>query len=235
MRLRRASSSSALGRVVVLSAVFLSALAALPRALGEVMETTNEMNDASDMLEDFARYEMDAATMDLFNATTGEPLSDRSKAVVADADPEDPDDFDLGLFVDKKDADLAPGSTVDVSVCDFKYPENCEKATPYKGAPESYECGESDEADPRAGFECLVRRAVVDDDGDLSHIDLNVEMPTTTCDASDAAVTKPDGAARRMLQVTPGRRRRRSSRSVRTAGVRGYRRGGTRRRGGARG
>ena len=101
MRLRRASSSSALGRVVVLSAVFLSALAALPRALGEVMETTNEMNDASDMLEDFARYEMDAATMDLFNATTGEPLSDRSKAVVADADPEDPDDFDLGLFVDK--------------------------------------------------------------------------------------------------------------------------------------
>ena len=115
------------------------ALLASSEVSAETMDTTNTMDDASDMLADFARYEMDASTLTLVNASTGAPLSERSAAALSDADPETPDDFDLGLFVHASDMDptVAPGSTVNVTVCDFSRPENCAKAVPYPGAPES--------------------------------------------------------------------------------------------------
>ena len=133
------------------------ALLASSEVSAETMDTTNTMDDASDMLADFARYEMDASTLTLVNASTGAPLSERSAAALSDADPETPDDFDLGLFVHASDMDptVAPGSTVNVTVCDFSRPENCAKAVPYPGAPEEYACGESDETKPDVGFECV--------------------------------------------------------------------------------
>ena len=146
------------------------ALLASSEVSAETMPTTNTMDDASDMLADFARYEMDASTLTLVNASTGAPLSERSAAALSDADPETPDDFDLGLFVHASDMDptVAPGSTVNVTVCDFSRPENCAKAVPYPGAPEEYACGESDETKPDVGFECVALEAIVDEDGDLS-------------------------------------------------------------------
>jgi len=30
---------------------------------------------------------------------------------------------------------------MNVSVCDFEYPEECDKKVPYKGAPDDYDCG----------------------------------------------------------------------------------------------
>jgi|TARA_B110000902_G_scaffold258037_1_gene327110 hypothetical protein len=61
------------------------------------MNTLNTMDDASDMLADFAKYEMEDSTVDLVNAETGAKLSKNSKAAFGDATPfDDADDFDLG-------------------------------------------------------------------------------------------------------------------------------------------
>ena len=42
------------------------------------MPTQNTMDDAADMLSAFARYEMEASTIDLVDAETGAPLSAKS-------------------------------------------------------------------------------------------------------------------------------------------------------------
>lgn len=231
------------------------ALLASSEVSAETMPTTNTMDDASDMLADFARYSMDASVLTLVNATTGAPLSERSAAALADADPETPDDFDLGLFVHASDMDptVAPGSVVNVTVCDFSRPENCAKAVPYPGAPEEYACGESDETNPDVGFECVALRADVDEDGDLSLVEMDAELTSSMCPATskerdadittgaedDEQTTTRRRFARRLMQArqaSPRRRPGRASRSVRTAGVRGYRRArGSRSRGGTRG
>lgn len=250
--LSRAMSLAA--RILLAASV---ALLASSEVSAETMDTTNTMDDASDMLADFARYEMDASTLTLVNASTGAPLSERSAAALSDADPETPDDFDLGLFVHASDMDptVAPGSTVNVTVCDFSRPENCAKAVPYPGAPEEYACGESDETKPDVGFECVALEANVDEDGDLSLVEMDAPLTSSMCPATseernadittgaeesgDEATTTRRRFARRLMQArqaSPRRRPGRASRSVRTAGVRGYRRTrGSRRRGGSRG
>ena len=117
-----------------------------PVSRAETMPTQNTMDDAADMLSAFARYEMEASTIDLVDAETGAPLSAKSKAALADSSPFDESgDFDLGLFVAAEEGGFEPGQTVNVTVCDFGAPENCVKAEPYKGAPAEYECGVSDE------------------------------------------------------------------------------------------
>ena len=140
------------------------------------MPTRDTMDDGADMLSAFARYEMDDSTIDLFDAETGAPLSAKSVAAVADSSPFDEnDDFDLGLFVAASDGKLEPGQTVNVSVCDFGAPDKCKKAEPYKGAPESYECGASDELLPETDFRCVDVAAETDEDGDLSLIEMDLE------------------------------------------------------------
>jgi len=153
-------------------------------ATAETMPTQNTMDDAADMLSAFARYEMEASTIDLVDAETGAPLSAKSKAALADSSPfDDRGDFDLGLFVAARDGGFEPGQTVNVTVCDFGAPENCVKAEPYKGAPAEYECGASDERLKETDFRCVAIAAVADDDGDLSLVEMDVEP----VDAGDVA------------------------------------------------
>ena len=76
----------------------LSFMVSFPsQVTAETMNTLNTMDDASDMLADFAKYEMEDSTVDLVNAETGAKLSKNSKAAFGDATPfDDADDFDLG-------------------------------------------------------------------------------------------------------------------------------------------
>ena len=147
-----------------------------PVSRAETMPTQNTMDDAADMLSAFARYEMEASTIDLVDAETGAPLSAKSKAALADSSPFDESgDFDLGLFVAAEEGGFEPGQTVNVTVCDFGAPENCVKAEPYKGAPAEYECGVSDERVKETDFRCVAVAAVADDDGDLILVEMDVE------------------------------------------------------------
>ena len=147
-----------------------------PVSRAETMPTQNTMDDAADMLSAFARYEMEASTIDLVDAETGAPLSAKSKAALADSSPFDESgDFDLGLFVAAEEGGFEPGQTVNVTVCDFGAHQNCVKAEPYKGAPAEYECGVSDERVKETDFRCVAVAAVADDDGDLSLVEMDVE------------------------------------------------------------
>jgi hypothetical protein len=122
-------------------------------------------------------------------------LSAKSVAAVADSSPFDEnDDFDLGLFVAASDGKFEPGQTVNVSVCDFGNPSKCVKAEPYKGAPESYECGASDELLPETDFRCVEIDAETDDDGDLSLIEMDVE-PVAGAFAACAAIETEEEAS----------------------------------------
>jgi hypothetical protein len=153
------------------------------------------MDSGADMLSAFARYEMDDAVIDLFDAETGVKLSAKSVAAVADSSPfDDQNDFDLGLFVAASDGKFEPGQTVNVSVCDFGNPSKCVKAEPYKGAPESYECGASDELLPETDFRCVEIDAETDDDGDLSLIEMDVE-PVAGAFAACAAIETEEEAS----------------------------------------
>lgn len=182
-------------RLPLALAAWLFALGALvSSARAETMPTRDTMDDAADMLSAFARYEMDESTIDLFDAETGAPLSAKSVAAVADSSPFDArGDFDLGLFVAKDDGGFEPGQSVNVSVCDFGKPENCVKAEPYKGAPESYECGASDELLPETDFRCVDVVAAADDDGDLSLIEMDVE-PVALAAACAAIETEEEAS-----------------------------------------
>ena len=77
-----------------------------------------------------------------------------------------------------------PGSNQTVQMCDFDFPDACEKETPYKGAPDDYDCGASDEALPATGFRCTNITAVTDQDGDLSLID-EIDSATPMCVNAD--------------------------------------------------
>jgi hypothetical protein len=169
----RVSGAPRLPLALAASLFALGALVSSARA--ETMPTRDTMDSGADMLSAFARYEMDDAVIDLFDAETGVKLSAKSVAAVADSSPfDDQNDFDLGLFVAASDGKFEPGQTVNVSVCDFGNPSKCVKAEPYKGAPESYECGASDELLPETDFRCVEIDAETDDDGDLSLIEMDV-------------------------------------------------------------
>jgi hypothetical protein len=170
----RVSGAPRLPLALAASLVALGALVSSARA--ETMPTRDTMDSGADMLSAFARYEMDDSAIDLFDAETGVKLSAKSVAAVADSSPfDDQNDFDLGLFVAASDGKFEPGQTVNVSVCDFGRPDKCVKAEPYKGAPESYECGASDELLPETDFACVDVAAETDEDGDLSLIEMDVE------------------------------------------------------------
>lgn len=169
----RVSGAPRLPLALAASLFALGALVSSARA--ETMPTRDTMDSGADMLSAFARYEMDDAVIDLFDAETGVKLSAKSVAAVADSSPfDDQNDFDLGLFVAASDGKFEPGQTVNVSVCDFGNPSKCVKAEPYKGAPESYECGASDELLPETDFRCVDVAAETDEDGDLSLIEMDV-------------------------------------------------------------
>ena len=117
-------------------------------------------------------------------------------------------------------------------MCDFEYPEACEKVTPYRGAPDYYACGESDETNPKTGFKCTNITAVADEDGDLSLID-EIKSPMSMCsnygdededEDVDAEEAKNNSESRRRLMSSArkGRRAGARSRSLRTAGLRGF-------------
>ena len=178
MRSTPSARVSGAPRLPLALAAFLAfALGALvSSARAETMPTRDTMDSGADMLSAFARYEMDDAVIDLFDAETGVKLSAKSVAAVADSSPfDDQNDFDLGLFVAASDGKFEPGQTVNVSVCDFGNPSKCKKAEPYKGAPESYECGASDELLPETDFACVDVAAETDEDGDLSLIEMDLE------------------------------------------------------------
>ena len=183
---------------------FFFALGSLPvSTTAETMPTQNTMDDAADMLSAFARYEMEASTIDLVDAETGAPLSARSKAALADSSPfDDAGDFDLGLFVDARDGGFEPGQTVNVTVCDFGAPENCVKAEPYEGAPAEYECGASDERLKETDFRCVAIAAVADDDGDLSLVEMDMVPVAQASEARAAIETEEEASEDADLIVT---------------------------------
>ena len=197
MRSTPSARVSGAPRLPLALAAFLAfALGALvSSARAETMPTRDTMDDGADMLSAFARYEMDDSAIDLFDAETGAPLSAKSVAAVADSSPFDEnDDFDLGLFVAAADGKFEPGQSVNVSVCDFGRPDKCVKAEPYKGAPESYECGASDELLPETDFRCVDVAAAADEDGDLSLIEMDM-VPVAQASAACAAIETEEEAS----------------------------------------
>lgn len=197
MRSTPSARVSGAPRLPLALAAFLAfALGALvSSARAETMPTRDTMDDGADMLSAFARYEMDDIAIDLFDAETGAPLSAKSVAAVADSSPFDEnDDFDLGLFVAAADGKFEPGQSVNVSVCDFGRPDKCVKAEPYKGAPESYECGASDELLPETDFRCVDVAAAADEDGDLSLIEMDM-VPVAQASAACAAIETEEEAS----------------------------------------
>lgn len=197
MRSTPSARVSGAPRLPLALAAFLAfALGALvSSARAETMPTRDTMDDGADMLSAFARYEMDDSAIDLFDAETGAPLSAKSVAAVADSSPFDEnDDFDLGLFVAAADGKFEPGQSVNVSVCDFGRPDKCKKAEPYKGAPESYECGASDELLPETDFRCVDVAAAADEDGDLSLIEMDM-VPVAQASAACAAIETEEEAS----------------------------------------
>lgn len=197
MRSTPSARVSGAPRLPLALAAFLAfALGALvSSARAETMPTRDTMDSGADMLSAFARYEMDDSAIDLFDAETGAPLSAKSVAAVADSSPFDEnDDFDLGLFVAAADGKFEPGQSVNVSVCDFGRPDKCVKAEPYKGAPESYECGASDELLPETDFRCVDVAAAADEDGDLSLIEMDM-VPVAQASAACAAIETEEEAS----------------------------------------
>ena len=197
MRSTPSARVSGAPRLPLALAAFLAfALGALvSSARAETMPTRDTMDDGADMLSAFARYEMDDSAIDLFDTETGAPLSAKSVAAVADSSPfDDKGDFDLGLFVAAADGKFEPGQSVNVSVCDFGRPDKCKKAEPYKGAPESYECGASDELLPETDFACVDVAAETDEDGDLSLIEMDM-VPVAQASAACAAIETEEEAS----------------------------------------
>ena len=189
----RVSGAPRLPLALAASLFALGALVSSARA--ETMPTRDTMDSGADMLSAFARYEMDDAVIDLFDAETGVKLSAKSVAAVADSSPfDDQNDFDLGLFVAASDGKFEPGQTVNVSVCDFGRPDKCVKAEPYKGAPESYECGASDELLPETDFACVEIDAETDEDGDLSLIEMDLEPVAAASEACAAIETEEEAS-----------------------------------------
>jgi hypothetical protein len=205
MRSTPSARVSGAPRLPLALAAFLAfALGALvSSARAETMPTRDTMDDGADMLSAFARYEMDDAVIDLFDAETGVKLSAKSVAAVADSSPfDDQNDFDLGLFVAASDGKFEPGQTVNVSVCDFGNPSKCVKAEPYKGAPESYECGASDELLPETDFRCVDVAAAADEDGDLSLIEMDMVPVAQASEACAAIETEEEASEDADLVVT---------------------------------
>jgi len=205
MRSTPSARVSGAPRLPLALAAFLAfALGALvSSARAETMPTRDTMDDGADMLSAFARYEMDDSAIDLFDAETGAPLSAKSVAAVADSSPFDEnDDFDLGLFVAAADGKFEPGQSVNVSVCDFGRPDKCVKAEPYKGAPESYECGASDELLPETDFRCVDVAAAADEDGDLSLIEMDMVPVAQASEACAAIETEEEASEDADLVVT---------------------------------
>ena len=205
MRSTPSARVSGAPRLPLALAAFLAfALGALvSSARAETMPTRDTMDSGADMLSAFARYEMDDAVIDLFDAETGVKLSAKSVAAVADSSPfDDQNDFDLGLFVAASDGKFEPGQTVNVSVCDFGNPSKCVKAEPYKGAPESYECGASDELLPETDFRCVDVAAAADEDGDLSLIEMDMVPVAQASEACAAIETEEEASEDADLVVT---------------------------------
>ena len=209
-------------------------------------------DDPADTIASFSEAVMREAMWDMYDADTGAAL-DNSKAISLNVDAENTDEVDLALFVDDDDhpGEFEPNSTQVVQLCEFAHPEMCAKAIPYVWAPDAFDCGESDESNPDAGFVCVDIRAKTDDDGDLAVI-AETRAPSPMCiepdddddddDDTDTPVdivesvvdddpTREDGGKKRRRGLTQARVTRRSgnrSRHLRTGRVRGSRRTSTR-------
>ena len=206
-------------------------------------------DDPADTVASFSEAVMREAMWDMYDADTGAAL-DNSKAISLNADAEDVDEVDLALFVDDDDhpGEFEPNSTQVVQLCEFAHPEMCAKAVPYVWAPDTFDCGESDESNPDAGFVCVDVEAKTDKDGDLAVI-AETRAPSPMCiepndddgvDTETAAdivetvveedpTVVEDGGKKRRRGLTQARINRRSgnrSRHLRTGRVRGTRRGG---------
>lgn len=195
-------------------------------------------DDPADTIASFSESMMRDAMWDMYDADTGAMLNN-SKAEVVNVDTEDPDDLDVALFVDADDmgGTMEPNTTQIVQMCEFMFPENCEKETPYVWAPDTYDCGESDEANADTGFVCSNITANTDKDGDLAVI-AETRAPGAMCmpeNPEDADIETDVEAAqedpsptdrRRKLSQASARGRRRSgnrSRHIRTGRARGTR------------
>ncbi len=130
----------------------------------------------------------------------------------------------VGVFIPASSGFMNSQKTVNVTVCEFMYPENCLMETPYPGAPSEYACGLSDEERPETGFECDSREVEVEPDGDLS-VDVEIEEENEALYDDYAESPAPAPARKLLASARFGRANPRRSRTLRTAGARGYGRG----------
>ena len=188
-----------------------------------------------DMMADF--YEkLESFEFTMTNATSGEPIAGAGAIVVPTFSGSM---VDVGVFLPESYMGTRSsdenGSFVDVSVCEFSNPAACANEEPYPGAPADYVCGLSDESREETGFDCDTIKVRVEPDGDLSFEAEIAEDDDDDVDYEDAApAPSPETAPapapepmRRKLLASPrfGRANPTRSRTLRTAGARGFGRG----------
>jgi len=207
--------------------------AATPRA-----QKYEDRDSVLELMEDFAMQLLNQTTYDVVDSRTGKKISDSKVALIQD--PADPDEVKLGMFLRRNAGEQytgAPGEMVETTICSFRYPEMCKKEVPYPGAPDTYLCGESDEAIEATGFECSTTESEVDDDGDFNLLkdmddeepmlcppdggdgaDDVAEAPTASAAGKDEDDTAEEGDAegdaRRRRHLLQGRQRLRSGTSA---------------------
>lgn len=204
--------------------LLLSALAVdADDSMAMMNDTPDDDDTQADMFGDFFREEYASYSYLMTNATTGEPIEGAGGIV---APTFSRDKVKVGVFIPASSGYVASGTeTVTVTVCEFMRPENCLNETPYPGAPETYACGLSDETIEATGFECDSREVPMENDGDLS-VEVELEEDDESMELDDYAEAPSPSPARRLLSAARfGRANPRRSRTLRTAGTRGFGRG----------
>ena len=180
-------------------------------------------DSAADMVKDFFAEEYARYAFTLVNETTGSPI-EGAEAIVAPTFSRDK--TLVGVFVPASSALAAnaAGGTVNVSVCEFAYPEECLNAEPYPGAPESYACGISDETRVETGFDCDTLEVPLEADGDLS-VEAEIDEDDASLADDYADAPSPSPSRKLLARARIGRANPARSRTLRTAGTRGFSRG----------
>ena len=182
---------------------------------------SDDDDTVKDMVTDFFEAEYSRYAFTMVNETTGEPI-EGAGAIVAPTFSRDK--TLVGVFIPATSGLANVGATVNVSVCEFAYPEECLNAEPYPGAPDSYVCGISDETRSETGFDCDTLEVPMEADGDLS---VEVEIDEDDESLADDYVDAPSPSPSRKLlaRARIGRANPARSRTLRTAGTRGFGRG----------
>lgn len=199
------------------------------RAMPAMRDGGDDDDSKMDMLSDFFQTLTGTFEFTMTNASTGEPIEGAGAIVVPTFSGST---VDVGVFLPESFMGTRNGSLVDVSICDFSNPAACLNAEPYPGAPADYACGLSDERREETGFDCDTISVRVEPDGDLSFeaeieeddVDVDDYEDAAPAPAPDTAPAPAPEPMRRKLLASArfGRANPTRSRTLRTAGARGF-------------